>query len=99
MSLRGMNVKEPRLFCRAFGQFCLHQGFKFWGGGGGGQPDSDVKVDIAKIGIKKIGIFNLFTFLSFFLANCGEIGNKKFFGISYFFTRNPLELSEYSVLS
>ena len=55
--------------------------------GGGGQPDSDIKVDFAEIGvgkIGKIGISDYFNVKYRFLANFGEIGNKNLFGISYF---------------
>ena len=34
----------------------------FWGGGG--QPDSDMKVDFAEIGIGKIGIIGISDFLT-----------------------------------
>ena len=56
-------------------------------GGGGGQPDSDMKVDLAEIGIGKIGkigISDYFNLKYRFLANFGKIGNKIFFGIPYF---------------
>ena len=53
-------------------------------GGGGGQPDSDMKVDFAEIGIGKIGISDYFNLKYHFLANFGKIGNKNFFGISHF---------------
>ena len=54
---------------------------------GGGQPDSDMKVDFAEIGIGKIGKIGISDYFSLkyrFLANFGKIGNKNFFGISYF---------------
>ena len=50
-------------------------------GGGGGQPDSDMKVDFAEIGIGKIGkigISDYFNLKYRFLANFGKIGNKIF---------------------
>ena len=56
-------------------------------GGGGGQPDSDMKVDFAEIGIGKIGKIGISDYSSLkyrFLANFGKIGNKNFLGISYF---------------
>ena len=74
-------------------------GHKYWGGG---QPDSDMKVDFAEIGIGKIGKIGISYYFNLkyrFLANFGKIGNKFFFGISCFFTQNPLQLSEYSFLS
>ena len=55
--------------------------------GGGGQPDSDMKVDFAEIGIGKIGKIGISDYSSLkyrFLANFGKIGNKNFLGISYF---------------
>ena len=54
------------------------------GGGGGGQPDSDMKVDFAEIGIGKIGISDFLNLKLPILANFGKIGNKLFFGIFYF---------------
>ena len=57
---------------------------KLWGGG---QPDSDMKVDFSEIGIGKIGkigISDYFNLKYRLLANFGKIGNKNFFGISYF---------------
>ena len=56
----------------------------FWGGG---QPDSDMKVDFAEIGIGKIGKIGISDFFNLkvpILANFGKIGNKLFFGIFYF---------------
>ena len=55
--------------------------------GGGGQPDSDMKVDFAEIGIGKIGkigISDYFSLKLWFLTNFGKIGNEIFSGISYF---------------
>ena len=52
------------------------------GMGGGGQPDSDMKVDFGEIGIGKIGNIGISDFISpkfVFFADFGEIGNKKFF--------------------
>ena len=46
---------------------------------GGGQPDSDMKVDFAEIGIGKIGKIGISDFFNLklpILANFGKIGNK-----------------------
>ena len=70
-------------------------------GGGGGQPDSDMKVDFAEIGIGKIGkigISDYFNLKYRFLANFGKIGNNNFFGISYFLLKIRY-LSQYLFLS
>ena len=61
--------------------------------GGGGQPDSDMKVDVVEIGIGKIGISDFFNLKLPILANFGKIGNKFFFNF-LFFTQYPLHLSE-----
>ena len=69
--------------------------------GGGGQPDSDMKVDLAEIGIGKIGKIGISDFFNLklpILANFGKIGNKLFLEFSIF-TQYPLHLSEYSFLS
>ena len=50
---------------------------------GGGQPDSDMKVDFAEIGIGKIGISDYFNLKYRFLANFGEIGNKFFWNFLF----------------
>ena len=68
-------------------------------GGGGGEPDSDMKVDFAEIGIGKIGISDFLNLKLPILANFGKIGNKLFFWNFLVFTQNPLHLSEYSFLS
>ena len=55
-------------------------------GGGGGQPDSDMKVDFGEIGIGKIGkigISDFFTPKFVFFANYGEIGNKNFLNFRF----------------
>ena len=49
----------------------LVDGFSDLGGGGGGQPDSDMKIDFAEIGIGKIGISDYFNLEYRFLANFG----------------------------
>ena len=73
--------------------------------GGGGQPDSDMKVHFAEIGIGKIGkigISDYFNLKNRFLANFGKIGNKNFSGISCFLLKirySYPQLSEYSFLS
>ena len=67
---------------------------------GGGQPDSDMKVDFAEIGIGKIGKIGIFDFFNLklpILANFGKIGSKIFLEFP-FFTQYPLHLSEYSFL-
>ena len=51
---------------------------------GGGQPDSDMKVDFAEIGIGKIGISDFFNLKLPILANFGKIGNKLFLEFSIF---------------
>ena len=58
---------------------------------GGGQPDSDMKVDFGEIGIGKIGkigISDFFTPKFVFFADFGEIGNKKFFEFPIFKPQN-----------
>ena len=50
-----------------------------------------MKVDFAEIGIGKIGkigISDYFNLKYRFLANFGKIGNKIFFGISYFYSKS-----------
>ena len=54
--------------------------------GGGGQPDSDMKVDFAEIGIGKIGISDFFNLKLPILANFGKIGNKLFLEFSIFYS-------------
>ena len=85
----------------------LQVGREYWGGGGG-QPDSDMKVHFAEIGIGKIGkigkigISDYFNLKNRFLANFGKIGNKNFSGISCFLLKirySYPQLSEYSFLS
>ena len=58
---------------------------------GGGQPDSDMKVDFGEIGIGeigKIGISDFFTPKFVFFADFCEIGNKKFFEFPIFKPQN-----------
>ena len=55
-------------------------------GGGGGQPDSDMKVDFAEIGIGKIGISDFFNLKLPILANFGKIGNKIFLEFPMFYS-------------
>ena len=47
-----------------------------------------MKVDFAEIGIGKIGISDYLNLKYRFLANFGKIGNKNFFGISYFYSKS-----------
>ena len=54
--------------------------------GGGGQPDSDMKVDFAEIGIGKIGISDFFNPKLPILANFGKIGNKIFLEFPIFYS-------------
>ena len=54
--------------------------------GGGGQPDSDMKVDFAEIGIGKIGISDFFNLKLPILANFGKIGNKIFLEFPIFYS-------------
>ena len=55
-------------------------------GWGGGQPDSDMKVDSAEIGIGKIGISDFFNLKLPILANFGKIGNKIFLEFPIFYS-------------
>ena len=58
-------------------------------GGGGGQPDSDMKVDFAEIGIGKIGKIGISDFFNLklpILANFGKIGNKIFLEFHIFYS-------------
>ena len=55
-------------------------------GGGGGQPDPDMKVDFAEIGIGKIGISDFFNLKLPILANFGKIGNKIFLEFPIFYS-------------
>ena len=58
-------------------------------GGGGGQPDSDMKVDFAEIGIGKIGKIGISDFFNLKLpisANFGKIGNKIFLEFPIFYS-------------
>ena len=58
-------------------------------GGGGGQPDSDMKVDFAEIGIGKIGKIGISDFFNLklpILANFGKIGNKIFLEFPIFYS-------------
>ena len=57
--------------------------------GGGGQPDSDMKVDFAEIGIGKIGKIGISDFFNLklpILANFGKIGNKIFLEFPIFYS-------------
>ena len=54
--------------------------------GGGGQPDSDMKVDFAEIGIGKIGISDFFNLKLPILSNFGKIGNKIFLEFPIFYS-------------
>ena len=56
---------------------------------GGGQPDSDMKVDFAEIGIGKIGKIGISDFFNLklpILANFGKIGNKIFLEFPIFYS-------------
>ena len=56
---------------------------------GGGQPDSDMKVDFAEIGIGKIGKIGISDFLNLklpILANFGKIENKIFLEFPIFYS-------------
>ena len=56
---------------------------------GGGQPDSDMKVDFAEIGIGKIGKIGISDFLNLklpILANFGKIGNIFFLEFPIFYS-------------
>ena len=58
----------------------------FWGGG---QPDSDMKVDFAEIGIGKIGKIGISDFFNLklpILANFDKIGNKIFLEFPIFYS-------------
>ena len=55
-------------------------------GGGGGQPDSGMKVDFAEIVIGKIGISDFFNLKLPILANFGKIGNKIFLEFPIFYS-------------
>ena len=52
--------------------------------GGGGQPDSDMKVDFAEIGIGKIGISDFFKPKITYFSEFRQNREQNFFGISYF---------------
>ena len=55
----------------------------------GGQPDSDMKVDFAEIGIGKIGKIGISDFFNLklpILANFGKIGNKIFLEFPIFYS-------------
>ena len=58
-----------------------HVVLRMWQIWGGGQPDSDMKVDFSEIGIGKIGKIGISDFFNLklpILANFGKIGNKLF---------------------
>ena len=98
---RTKQIIELQFRLLRFGTLLLYK-VKF---GGGGQPDSDMKVDFAEIGIGKIGKIGISDYFSLkyrFLATFGKIGNKNFFGISYFSLKirySYPQLSEYPFLS
>ena len=69
---------------------------------GGGQPDSDMKVDFAEIGIRENREnwnFRLFLPKISFFSEFWQNREQKLFWNFLFFTQNPLQLSEYSFLS
>ena len=64
---------------------------------GGGQPDSDMKVDFGLIGIGKIGKIGISDFLTSNFVFLTKSGTKKILKFPIF--QNPLQFSEYFFLS